>query len=398
MSLSVRFTAIAPVYMTQHQKRLSAPDSYPIERKSETFTVKIGAGPHGESGVPLLIFLRDVLGYADTMREARYALNQRSVLVNGDPVSDEQRPVGLFDILTFTEREEHYRVFPARGGRLELTPIDASDAGSRLGKITGKQQVSGGDFQFTLHDGTNITQSDQRYDTKDSVIIDNQTNEVVKHLPYRENALAIAVDGEHSGDVGRIDEITVTPGSSDNIVSIQHGDSGFETIEEYVFVIDKKFSDLNDTDITESMTLEANGGNPEDNPHDIIDRLERDETDDPQSDYVDALESYRDRELMPEDIAELYRLKVSVQDKEQIDISKTDDIIDEYFSELIESGRTGQLQMNVEAPKSPDEIADGLNRVEEVWNDRLGEDYDAPGDGLSGMKKNYLLSVRQSLV
>ena len=146
------------------------------------------------------------------------------------------------------------------------------------------------------------------------------------------------------------------------------------------------------------MTLEANEGDSGDNPHDIIDRLERDETDDPQSDYVDALEIYRDRELMPEDIAELYRLKVSVQDKEQIDISKTDDIIDEYFSELIESGRTGQLQMNVEAPKSPDEIADGLNRVEDVWNDRLGEDYDAPGDGLSGMKKNYLLSVRQSLV
>ena len=38
--------------MTQHQKRLSAPDSWPIERKTETFTVKAGAGPHGEAGVP----------------------------------------------------------------------------------------------------------------------------------------------------------------------------------------------------------------------------------------------------------------------------------------------------------------------------------------------------------
>ncbi|ERG98421.1 MAG: ribosomal protein S4E, partial [Haloquadratum sp. J07HQX50] len=101
--------------MTRHQKRLSAPNAWPIERKTQTFTVKAGAGPHGESGVPLIILLRDVLGYVDTTKEARYALNQGTVLINGTAVSDEQRPVGLFDILVFTEREEHYRVFPEAG-------------------------------------------------------------------------------------------------------------------------------------------------------------------------------------------------------------------------------------------------------------------------------------------
>ena len=59
--------------MTKHQKRLSVPNSWPIERKTETFPVKADAGPHGEAGVPLLIVLRDVLGYADSRKEARYA-------------------------------------------------------------------------------------------------------------------------------------------------------------------------------------------------------------------------------------------------------------------------------------------------------------------------------------
>ncbi|ERH12010.1 MAG: ribosomal protein S4E, partial [halophilic archaeon J07HB67] len=78
--------------MSNHQKRLSAPDSWPVERKEETFTVKADAGPHGETGVPLLIVLRDVLGYVDSRKEARYALEGGSVLVNGDANVAADRP------------------------------------------------------------------------------------------------------------------------------------------------------------------------------------------------------------------------------------------------------------------------------------------------------------------
>ena len=142
--------------MTRHQKRLSVPKSWPVERKTETFTVKADAGPHGEAGVPLLVLLRDVLGYVDSRKEARYALGQSSVLVNGKPVSDEGRPIGMFDIVAFTEREEYYRVFPDEGGRLALTPIEADSADSKLGKVVGKRQVPGGAFQLTMHDGATV--------------------------------------------------------------------------------------------------------------------------------------------------------------------------------------------------------------------------------------------------
>jgi small subunit ribosomal protein S4e len=230
--------------MTRHQKRLSAPNAWPVERKTQTFTVKAGAGPHGEAGVPLLILLRDVLGYVDSKKEARFALNEGTVLVNGDAVSDEQRPVGMFDILAFTEREEYYRVFPEAGGRLALTPIDADAAGSRLGKVVGKQDVAGGATQLTLHDGSNIRLEDgDEYGTKGSLVVDNETNEIVAHFPYEEGALVTAVDGTHSGEIGEIDEITVTAGSGENSVSVETDDGSFETIEEYVVVIDENFVD-----------------------------------------------------------------------------------------------------------------------------------------------------------
>jgi len=231
--------------MSNHQKRLSVPKSWPVERKTETFTVKAGAGPHGEAGVPLLIVLRDVLGYVDSRKEARYALNQDNVVINGSVVSDEERPVGMFDILAFREREEYYRVFPGEGGRLALTAIDPDSAESKLGKIVGKSQIPGGDTQLTLHDGHTLVVADgSEYAGGDSIVIANEDDEIVAHFPYEEGALVTTVAGEHAGEIGTIDEIQVTPGSSPNNVLVeQDGDEGFETIQEYVVVIDEHFTE-----------------------------------------------------------------------------------------------------------------------------------------------------------
>lgn len=229
--------------MTRHQKRLAVPNSWPVERKTNTFTVKAGAGPHGEAGVPLVVLLRDVLGYVDSTKEARYALNNDSVLVNGDAISDEQRPIGMFDILAFPERGEFFRVFPDEGGRLALTSVDEDAAGSRLGKITNKAVVTGGDVQLTLHDGTNVrVDADTPYDTKDSIVVDNESKEVVAHFEYEEGALVTAVAGQHAGRIGEVDDIDVTLGSGSNTVFVGDDEDGYETVEEYLVVIDENFT------------------------------------------------------------------------------------------------------------------------------------------------------------
>ena len=273
--------------MSNHQKRLSVPKSWPVERKTETFTVKAGAGPHGESGVPLLIVLRDVLGYVDSRKEARYALDQGSVLINGTAVSDEERPVGMFDILAFTEREEYYRVFPGQGGRLSLTPIDEDSAGSKLGKVVNKQHVPGGDVQLTLHDGQTLVVEDGSYDTDDSLVVANDDDAIVAHFEYEEGALVTAVSGEHAGEVGRIDEIQVTPGSADNIVRVEQDDGAFETVEDYVVVIDENFTEESDEDVTE----ESEADTEEDEDEDEGDEADADEKAEADEEEADAEEA-----------------------------------------------------------------------------------------------------------
>ncbi|UTF55300.1 30S ribosomal protein S4e [Natronosalvus rutilus] len=242
--------------MSNHQKRLSVPKSWPVERKTDVFTVKARAGPHGEAGVPLVILLRDVLGYVDSKKEARYALSQDAILVNGELINDEKRPIGMFDIVGFPGREEYYRVFPDEGGRLSLIDIDADAADSRLGKVVGKQQVRGGETQLSLHDGTNVV-VDEDYSTNDSIVVDNEDKSVVAHFPYEEGALVTAVSGNHGGKIGELVNIDVTLGSGSNIVTVETDDGEFETVEEYVFVIDENF--VGDDDSSEA----ASGGDDE---------------------------------------------------------------------------------------------------------------------------------------
>ena len=276
--------------MTRHQKRLSVPNSWPVERKTATYTVKADAGPHGESGVPLLIVLRDVLGYADSRKETRYALEQDNVLVNGEPASDEERPIGMFDIVEFTERDEHYRVFPDQGGRLALTAIDAESAGSRLGKVVGKTQEPGGDTQLTLHDGATLRTDDGSIATNDSVVVSNDDSSIVAHFPYEEGALVTAVRGSHAGEIGRVDRIQVTPGSSQNNVLIEGDDGRFETVEDYVVVIDENFSDgdgaaepdvtATDEDSPESADADEDGSQSADADEDEAGTEDEEVTDD----------------------------------------------------------------------------------------------------------------------
>ena len=229
--------------MTRHQKRLSAPASWPVERKTSVYTVKAGAGPHGNSGVPLLIILRDVLQYVTSAKEADYALRSRSIMINGRVVTDPRRSVGMFDILAFLDRNEYYRIFPDSGGRLNLTPISLEAATSKLSKITGKSQLSPQLIQLALHNGTTLTvPNPTEYYVGDSLITDNETGDIVAHFPYKEGVLVTVIGGSHAGEIGILKTISVRSGSSANVVEVKTDADTFDTVEKYIVVIDEKFT------------------------------------------------------------------------------------------------------------------------------------------------------------
>jgi len=223
--------------VSRHQKRLSMPKTWDIQRKAHKWAVKASPGPHsGLKSIPLLLVIRDVMKLANSSKEAKKILHDGNILVDGVIRRDYKFPAGVFDVITIPKVDLSYRVFLDAKQRLSLRKI--SDPEVKLCKITDKTIVRGGNTQLNLHDGSNIVSDEFSYHTSDSVILSLPERKVVKHLTYKPGSLALVIGGAHSGELATIEDIRKTRGAMPNMTSLQSS-YGFETIEDYVFVIGK---------------------------------------------------------------------------------------------------------------------------------------------------------------
>lgn len=221
--------------MSNHLKRLTIPKSWKIVKKEHTWAVKPSPGKHPISqAVPLGMVIRDMLHYADTMKEARRIIGARKVYVDGKPETDYKAPIGLMDVISIPDMGEHYRMLFDARGRLTLTPIDAERAKWKLARIDGKTTIRGGRMQINLHDGRNILVDKDVYRTGDVLKIDVPGQKILKHLKMEENNRALVIGGRHRGSLAVISEYEVVKGPQPNIVRFKEG---FETVRDNVFVV-----------------------------------------------------------------------------------------------------------------------------------------------------------------
>ncbi len=219
--------------MGRHEKRVAAPTSWPIPRKTHHWVVGANAGPHSkETGIPLLVVVRDMLKLANNSREAKRIINEGTIFVDGRARTDYKYIIGLFDIVSIPSTNEYYRVLLDKQNRFKLYK-EGADA-LKLCRINNKTIVKNGAVQLNLHDGSNIIASND-YKTFDTVLL-GENRKIVKHISYKPGNLAMVVGGEHSGEIGKIKQIRKVRGSGTNMVAISN-ESEFETIENYVFVI-----------------------------------------------------------------------------------------------------------------------------------------------------------------
>lgn len=218
-----------------HQKRLSIPKSWKAGKKGYKWVSTTRPGPHSQArSLPLGIIIRDILKLVDNSREGKRVLSEGKVLVDGIPRKDLRFPVGLFDVISLPLSNESYRMLQDEKGRLTLYKLNEANV-NKLCRINNKTTLKGGKVQLNLNDGTNILGSNE-YGTKDSLILSVPDKQVVKHLQFKVGNLAMVVGGLHSGEIGKIKEIREVKSSRHNTVTIS-GDTDFETIEDYVFVI-----------------------------------------------------------------------------------------------------------------------------------------------------------------
>jgi len=220
--------------MGRHQKRVASPVSWPIEKKTHTMVVGANAGAHSiETGIPLLLVVRDMLKIANNAREAKKIINEGNVCVDGIARKDYKYMVGLFDIISLPVLDEYYRILFDANNRFKLYK-ESADA-RKLCRINNKTVVQKGAVQLNLHDGTNIIASND-YKTFDTVMLSLPDRKIARHIAYKPGNLALILGGEHSGEIGNIKHIRKFRGSGTNMVVLTN-EKEFETIEDYVFVI-----------------------------------------------------------------------------------------------------------------------------------------------------------------
>ena len=143
--------------MSKHMKRLAAPRSWVIPRKTNVYTTKPRPGAHPvERALPLATVVRDFLKLTETGREARRVIGAGDVLVDGRIVKDAKFAVGFQDVVSVPKTKQAWRVFIDDKARLRIVAIAADQAAWKLAQITGKTTVTGGRTQLNFHDGRNL--------------------------------------------------------------------------------------------------------------------------------------------------------------------------------------------------------------------------------------------------
>ena len=219
-----------------HMKRLSAPKSWAILRKAETFITRTHPGAHTHSlSVPLALLLKQA-GFAKTTKEAKKILLRKQVLVDGRRVKDHRFSVGLMDIVSFPDIDQHFRLLIDTKGRIMLK--QAKDKTTKISTVIGKTILKKGKTQVNLKDGRNILVKDS-YKVGDSVVITLPSQKITKHLKFEKGAHILLTGGKHIGHLGTIDTI------AGKMITYKNKQGNvLQTLKEYAFVINKDIEGL----------------------------------------------------------------------------------------------------------------------------------------------------------
>ena len=186
-----------------HLKRSKAPTTWPIPRKGTKYFVT--PRHNKKNAVPLLVMLRRYAGLVRTRREAKIALINKEILINGKAVREEKYPLCLFDILEFKSGGKTYKVTISKTNKFELEQIPDSEKNKKISKVLGRKKLKKG-MQINLDDGRNIL-GDDKVKSGDSVILNLSNGKIEKVLELREKAKIFIKSGKHAGESGEIKKL-----------------------------------------------------------------------------------------------------------------------------------------------------------------------------------------------
>jgi small subunit ribosomal protein S4e len=229
-------------------KRKPAPRFWPIHRKEFTWVVKPSPGPHSlQNCLPLAIVLRDILGFAQTRKEAKAIVSQGKVYVDGKVRRKDSFPAGLMDIISMPDANKHFRITSSKKG-LILNPISKEETSFKLCRIEDRTTIKNGQVQLNLHDGSNLlvkvddskNLQEDIYKTLDTIKISLPERQILEYIKMKEKSFAMITGGKNIGKYGKIVEIEKAEGKKrrNAFVTIEDAKgNSYQTILNFIFTI-----------------------------------------------------------------------------------------------------------------------------------------------------------------
>ncbi len=217
-----------------HLKAQNAPRTWPIKRKNVVFTTRPNPGAHSQDlSIPINVVLRDLLGKANTNKEAKKVLHDQEILVNGKRRKDYRYPVGIFDVLSIPLEKEHYTILVNKQNKLFIHPLSEKESEFKLSKLVNKKIIGKDKIQLLTLDGRTIIVKKNAYKTGDTLVFSIPKQEIKEVLTFEKGATVILFKGSH---VGKIAEVVEIDGLT---LKFKVENEEFETKKNYAFVIGK---------------------------------------------------------------------------------------------------------------------------------------------------------------
>lgn len=211
----------------KHLKRLAAPKSWKVVRKSSKLIVR----PRGslEASMPVALLLREKLGVVATRREVRRIMNDGVVSIDGRVVKEDKLPLCIMSVLGINGVGS-FRMLFDRKGSLCLRKVDDGESHLKPCKVVSKTYLRGKKVQVGFHDGRTMLSSDSSIMVHDTVIFRLPGFKIEKHIRLQKGCAVYLTGGSSIGSIGVLEGVGST-------VSVKIGDRVIETAKSNVFAV-----------------------------------------------------------------------------------------------------------------------------------------------------------------
>ena len=226
----------------KHLSRLTAPKSWPIQKKGIKWITRPNPGPHAlKNCIPLNLVIKNVLKYAKTTNEVKKILNEGKILIDKKSRKDYRFPIGVMDVLEIPETKEHFRILYTLKGKFMVHKISAEESKIKPVKIVNKKILKGNKTQLNLYDGRNMIVDKDEFKVNDTLILSlGDKPQVKKHLKFEKGASVYLIEGKYKGMSGTIEDIK--PIFRNPAIKVKVKSKTFETSKNFAFVIDDSIS------------------------------------------------------------------------------------------------------------------------------------------------------------